>query len=1709
MQNMKSKKDHQEKRNYDDFNEFFWSRDCLKFKYTWEDPAESADVEARPDVMAVDVSPPVTDGLERAPKTFLEKRSWLRGILALNRIIEWHIASFFLLSVVAFAMELVWGWVETFQAASAVFWLLNSLHLLWAMLEVWSGYPGIHLSGTEVCGSVFILVARFLLLVHQSMYLLFALVDASTSYQGNKGDSTFWWWQYIWLSLLVMIPYFGEALIQLFPPLAAKIYTSQSEYVQAFLNLFYPISRLYVGKEVQESLGHTFVYVFFWVTLMCWKLFFSYVFEVYSMVLPSLQLTDDYINYRNQSFLDMCLLLGMRWLPQFVVYLIDMSIWYAAWQAFAGTSVGLSDHLGDVRTFDDIRETFGRAPENFCKKMLSPDAGSRRGSSASFLGNSETDLTEKSRLLEGKIQSYVNRLLDVRIQKWVMFSAAWNEIIDHFRSEDIVSNAESDNLKFSQFDGFSQAIYLPVFQTAGVIDNVLSELERPQDEYRDLRTGTFTDESFFRPINDHITMQTAVTEIWDLGSYFFLQVFGSIHSADINSIALLVGKWFENGQATSKLKLEGARKAIKDLVGAVRILHKGLGERKVTKKPAAPSTSENTNKSANAVAKASSGMKKMRRVVSAGSLSSLEKDVKPLEPSVPTQVEGKQQQQQQQQHHVPKTEIIDALRDQVRDKLRNFVHSIKDLLKNTDSDPETRDVHDRLTFLASMENGFFWDDSYASDQLDEIAKKRNFIAVLKKMHGLVCMHPDDVEPKSKEVKRRLTYFVNSLFMDMPEAPSIHDMFSWNVLTPYYSEDVTYSKEELEKRSDALGVSTLLYLQTLYKADWTNFLERLNIKDEEKVWSSKYVDETRRWASIRAQTLSRTVNGMMYCEKALRLLANLERLDEDTTDDLLCEKFGYVVSCQVYGNMKRHQDQKADDIEALMHRFPHLRVAYIDSIRLNRAGESVFYSVLVKSDGKGSIKEVYRVRLPGNPVIGEGKPENQNHAMIFTRGEFVQTIDMNQEGYFEEGLKMRNCLQEFAKREGPLPTTILGLREHIFTGSVSSLANYMALQEMSFVTLGQRVLTRPLHIRLHYGHPDLFDKLFFITRGGVSKASKGINLSEDIFAGYSNVIRGGTVGFKEYVQVGKGRDVGMSQIYKFEAKLSQGAGEQSLSRDVYRMCHRLDFFRLNSFYYGGLGHYFSNVLTIFTVYIVVYMMAVLAVYDLERIGARNFTPMGTIQMLLGGLGLLQTIPLFATLGVERGWWASLQEIFLVFVTGGPLHFMFHIQTKATYMAQTIFVGGAKYRPTGRGFVTQHTPFDEQFRFFASSHLYLGVELAAGLILVAVYTKAGQYVGRTWSLWLASMSFLTSPFWFNPLTFEWRVVLEDYNIWLKWMLGSTGGASKSWSMWWNEENAFYKGMPFWSKPFYFMKAILFVLLGEGIRRSSLFGSDISLHQPMFRIGNVLIGVIVLAFVGKLFSGSERSFPYPVRRTIGILLFVGLGVCAVILVVEDTNFIRYAIAGYYYISAICLVGLLSGVKEVKSFYLVHDVVCAHIIFIPLFLLAAVQLPGMIQTWLLYHNALSTDVVVSDILRYARRSQESGASADDHNNDDLLEQISDLRKLVQRQELMLGKAGLLVDDDPRGAPLSGTVTSGDGPVTNNANAPIRVAQPEPVRSLSMSGLDVWGNMALGDVRAEDMGQQQLLAASKVSNQGQASSSGGGNEFSFSSPATMPPRYS
>ena len=173
------------------------------------------------------------------------------------------------------------------------------------------------------------------------------------------------------------------------------------------------------------------------------------------------------------------------------------------------------------------------------------------------------------------------------------------------------------------------------------------------------------------------------------------------------------------------------------------------------------------------------------------------------------------------------------------------------------------------------------------------------------------------------------------------------------------------------------------------------------------------------------------------------------------------------------------------------------------------------------------------------------------------------------------------------------------------------------------------------------------------------------------------------------------------------------------------------------------------------------------------------------------------------------------------------------------------------------------------------------------------------------------------------------------------------------------------------------------------------------------------------------------------------------------------------------------------------------------------------------MYHNALSTNVVVSDILRYARKNKDSGGGSGE--DEDLSEQVAEMRKIIHRQEKILEAAGLAV---PRGtsSPTSDPVPS-SGPSDPSPALPDAAAfggsgavasttsgsRPGYGRAVSMSGMDVWGDMALGDVG--DMSRESRPAGADsggtsighaVPTMPQQSNAQG---FSFSQPDTMPPR--
>ncbi|KAF2297720.1 hypothetical protein GH714_002432 [Hevea brasiliensis] len=135
-------------------------------------------------------------------------------------------------------------------------------------------------------------------------------------------------------------------------------------------------------------------------------------------------------------------------------------------------------------------------------------------------------------------------------------------------------------------------------------------------------------------------------------------------------------------------------------------------------------------------------------------------------------------------------------------------------------------------------------------------------------------------PKNIEARRRIAFFSNSLFMNMPRAPVVEKMMAFSVLTPYYEEEVCFPKETLRRQNED-GISTIFYLQKIYEDEWNNFIERMyreGMKDDDDIWEKKSRD-LRLWASYRGQTLARTVRGMMYYYRALKMLSYLDTATE--------------------------------------------------------------------------------------------------------------------------------------------------------------------------------------------------------------------------------------------------------------------------------------------------------------------------------------------------------------------------------------------------------------------------------------------------------------------------------------------------------------------------------------------------------------------------------------------------------------------------------------------------------------------------------------------------------------------------------------------------------------------------------------------------------------------------------------------------------------
>ncbi|KAL2315769.1 1,3-beta-glucan synthase component bgs1 [Schizosaccharomyces pombe] len=701
-------------------------------------------------------------------------------------------------------------------------------------------------------------------------------------------------------------------------------------------------------------------------------------------------------------------------------------------------------------------------------------------------------------------------------------------------------------------------------------------------------------------------------------------------------------------------------------------------------------------------------------------------------------------------------------------------------------------------------------------------------------------YKQDLFPANSEAARRISFFAQSLAESIPKTSSIDAMPTFTVLVPHYSEKILLSLREIIREEDQLSRVTLLeYLKQLYPVEWRNFVDDTKLLADEndsvigsidnekngvnkaydlpfycvgfKSATPEYTLRTRIWASLRTQTLYRTINGFSNYSRAIKLLYRTEtpelvewtngdpvRLDEEL-DLMANRKFRFCVSMQRYAKFTK---EEAENAEFLLRAYPDLQIAYMDEDPQSRHNdERHLYSVLI--DGhcpimeNGKRRPKYRIRLSGNPILGDGKSDNQNMSIPYIRGEYVQMIDANQDNYLEECLKIRSILAEFEQLTPPLhspysvnakaadnhPVAILGAREYIFSENTGMLGDVAAGKEQTFGTLFARILSL-IGGKLHYGHPDFINVLFMITRGGVSKAQKGLHVNEDIYAGMIALQRGGRIKHCDYYQCGKGRDLGFGSILNFTTKIGTGMAEQMLSREYFNLGTQLPFDRFLSFFYAHAGFHVNNMVIMFSLQLLMLVIINLgAMYTVVPVC--RYRQFDSLTASLYPEGCYQLKPvlewlkrcilsIFIVFGIafvplavcelgERGAIRMVIRLAKQIFSLSPIFEIFTCQIYAQSLIANLTFGGARYIGTSRGFATVRVPFSLLYSRFSGPSLYFGSRLMYMLLFGSITAWLPHYI----YFWITLTALCISPFLYNPHQFAWTDFFVDYREFMRWL------------------------------------------------------------------------------------------------------------------------------------------------------------------------------------------------------------------------------------------------------------------------------------------------------------------------------------------------------
>ncbi|KAI3780652.1 hypothetical protein L2E82_10637 [Cichorium intybus] len=434
-------------RNYDDINEYFWSRRCFD-KLKWPvDIGSNFFMRTR-------------KGKSARKTGFVEQRSFLNLFRSFDKL--WIMLILFLQAgiIVAWKEQNDFPWKDIQVMVLTIFISWSVLRFIQSLLDAGMQYNLVSLEILSVG-------VRMVLKVVISAAWIYVLVVFYAKIWNQKNHDRQW-------------SAAADRRVVIFLKVAMAFVISELSALALFVlpwicnffektngRIFYIItwwfqSRSFVGGGLREGVVDNIKYSLFWILVLSTKFCFSYFLQIKPMIRPTKDLLDlrDLTFRWNEFFQNSNLFaVGLLWLPVILIYLMDLQIWYSIYSSIMGMALGLFNHLGEIRNIEQLRLRF----QFFASAMqfnLIPEEQMFSDSRSTSKGKFK-DAVHRLKMRYGFGRPF-KKLEPDQVEAY-KFALVWNEIILTFREEDIVSDHEVELLELPQNTWNVRVIRWPCF----------------------------------------------------------------------------------------------------------------------------------------------------------------------------------------------------------------------------------------------------------------------------------------------------------------------------------------------------------------------------------------------------------------------------------------------------------------------------------------------------------------------------------------------------------------------------------------------------------------------------------------------------------------------------------------------------------------------------------------------------------------------------------------------------------------------------------------------------------------------------------------------------------------------------------------------------------------------------------------------------------------------------------------------------------------------------------------------------------------------------------------------------------------------------------------------------------------------------------------------------------------------------------------------